>query len=104
MVSLDRLVGSKIRIFNKNKYLKELQNGWDNVRNMYNNDGDVDLYVGLLLEQPMQNAQVGPTAGCIIVDQFLALRGNFNQKFFLEYFKTVTNSTTKSKASSQATS
>ena len=44
---------------------------------MYNNDGDVDLYVGLLMEQPMQNAEVGPTAGCIIVDQFLALRGDF---------------------------
>ncbi|CAG5102891.1 Oidioi.mRNA.OKI2018_I69.chr1.g514.t1.cds [Oikopleura dioica] len=54
--------------------LPSMQNGWNNIRNMYNNDGDIDLYVGLLMEQPMQNAQVGPTAGCIIVDQFLALR------------------------------
>nr|CCG47854.1 oikosin 21b [Oikopleura dioica] len=58
--------------------LPSMQNGWNNVRNMYNNDGDVDLYVGLLMEQPMQNAEVGPTAGCIIVDQFLALRGVFS--------------------------
>merc|ERR1719384_327080 len=54
--------------------IPSMQSGWDSIRSKYNNDGDVDLYVGLLMEEHMQNAQVGPTAGCIIVDQFLALR------------------------------
>ena len=67
----------RFELFFDSHFTHVLQNGWNNVRNMYNNDGDVDLYVGLLMEQPMQNAEVGPTAGCIIVDQFLALRGNF---------------------------
>ncbi len=67
----------RFELFVDSYFTHVLQNGWNNVRNMYNNDGDVDLYVGLLMEQPMQNAEVGPTAGCIIVDQFLALRGNF---------------------------
>jgi len=34
----------------------------------------MDLYVGVLMEAHMAGAQVGPTAGCIIADQFLALK------------------------------
>ena len=51
-----------------------MQNGFNTVRALYSNPDDVDLYVGILMEQPMNGAIVGPTAGCIIADQFIALR------------------------------
>lgn len=41
---------------------------------MYDDPEDVDLYAGILNEQKMAGAEVGPTAGCIILDQFIALK------------------------------
>ena len=37
-------------------------------------DDFIDLYVGMQLETHMQDATVGPTAGCIIAEQFAALK------------------------------
>ena len=49
---------------------------------LYPTMNDVDLYVGILMEQHMAGAQVGPTAGCVISDQFIALKTG--DRFWLE--------------------
>jgi len=49
-------------------------NGWNNIVRLYDDPEDVDLYAGILNEQKMPGAEVGPTAGCIILDQFIALK------------------------------
>ena len=51
-----------------------MMSGFDDVADMYESFDDIDLYVGLLMEQHMNGAQVGPTAGCIISEQFIALK------------------------------
>ena len=48
--------------------------GFQDVVALYPHPDDVDLYVGMLMERPMAGAQVGPTAGCVITDQFIALK------------------------------
>jgi len=48
--------------------------GWDAVRSLFAHKDDIDLYAGLLMEEHMNGAQVGPTAGCIIGEQFVALK------------------------------
>ena len=59
-----------------------MQNGWGNVVREFRSEDEVDLYAGLLMEQHMSGAQVGPTAGCIIAEQFIALKKG--DKFWLE--------------------
>ena len=59
-----------------------MQNGWNNVVRKFNREDEIDLYAGLLMEQHMSGAQVGPTAGCIIAEQFIALKKG--DKFWLE--------------------
>jgi peroxidase len=51
-----------------------MQRGWNDVKALYDDDSDIDLYPGMLFEQHMANAQVGPTAGCVIADQFIGLK------------------------------
>lgn len=40
-------------------------------------DHFIDLYVGMQLEKHMTGGTVGPTAGCVIAEQFVALKGEF---------------------------
>ena len=56
---------------------------------MYKHVSDVDLYVGMLMEYDMDNADsdedekfVGPSIACIIGDQFLRLK--IGDRFFYE--------------------
>lgn len=48
--------------------------GWNNILRLYDDPEDVDLYVGILNEQKMPGAEIGPTAGCIVLEQFIALK------------------------------
>merc|ERR1711990_1397585 len=54
--------------------MPQMMNGWNTIVGLYDSPQDIDLYVGVLNEQHMPGAQVGPTAGCIIGEQFLALK------------------------------
>ena len=59
-----------------------MQSGWNNVVQKFNREDEVDLYAGMLMEEHMNDAQVGPTAGCVIAEQFIALKKG--DKFWLE--------------------
>ena len=57
-----------------------MQTNWDNVLGLYQTIEDVDLYVGLLYENPSNGALFGPTNQCINTEQFIALKKG--DKFF----------------------
>ena len=48
--------------------------GWGQVLSVYDHKDDVDLYVGMLFEEHLPGGAVGPTQGCTIAEQFIALR------------------------------
>ena len=52
----------------------KMRPSWDKVINFYNGEDEIDLYVGMLMEEPVPGAVVGPTTMCGIVDQFIALK------------------------------
>ena len=54
----------------------EMIQNWENlVRDgLYENITDIDLYVGLLYENPRHGAPIGPTFQCINAEQFIALK------------------------------
>ena len=52
----------------------KMRPSWDKVINFYNGEEEIDLYVGMLMEEPVPGAVVGPTTMCGIVDQFIALK------------------------------
>ncbi|CAG5096998.1 Oidioi.mRNA.OKI2018_I69.XSR.g14884.t1.cds [Oikopleura dioica] len=60
------------RLYNGNN--PAMINGWNNILRLYDDPEDVDLYVGILNEQKMPGAEIGPTAGCIVLEQFIALK------------------------------
>ncbi|KAL3982171.1 hypothetical protein ACH3XW_46105 [Acanthocheilonema viteae] len=44
------------------------------LKELYGHPGNIDLWVGLILERRLSGALVGPTIGCILGDQFRRLR------------------------------
>ena len=57
-----------------------MQHNWHNVTTLYKSIEDVDLYVGLLYENPTNGSLFGPTNQCINTEQFIALKKG--DKFF----------------------
>lgn len=43
---------------------------------------DIDPFIGMVTEEPIRGAAVGPTAGCIIAHQFYALK--YGDRFWYE--------------------
>ena len=66
--------GTLRKWFQPTQMVSTYANGFNNVRSLYAHPDDVDLYTGILMEREMSGAIVGPTAACIIADQFIALR------------------------------
>jgi len=54
-----------------------------NLREVYNDIEDIDLFVGGIIEKPHKDGLVGPTFKCIIGDQFTRLRRG--DRFFYEH-------------------
>ena len=46
----------------------------DKLRELYGHPGNVDLWVGGILEDQVDGAKVGPTFRCLLVEQFKRLR------------------------------
>ncbi|EGT42705.1 hypothetical protein CAEBREN_20521 [Caenorhabditis brenneri] len=52
------------------------------LQNVYSDAADIDLYVGIMLEEPLAGGQLGPTASFMIGEQFKALKTG--DRFFYE--------------------
>ena len=52
-----------------------MKQGWSNIVRAYGGKQDeVDLYIGMLMEEPVPGSKLGPTSICSVVDQFVALK------------------------------
>jgi peroxidase len=41
---------------------------------VYGHPGNVDIWVGGLMEEPVDGGKVGPTVRCLIIEQFRRMR------------------------------
>jgi len=56
---------------------------WNKLKSLYNTPEEIDLYVGILTETPLENSFVSPTSACISVKQFKALK--LGDRFFFTH-------------------
>ena len=76
-----------------------MKKGWSNIVKLYGSVTEVDLYVGMLMEEPVPGSkvnsrvnnmgtncriQLGPTSICSVVDQFVALKTGDRHWYVLE--------------------
>ncbi|KAL3869555.1 hypothetical protein ACJMK2_042223 [Sinanodonta woodiana] len=61
----------------------------DKLALLYGHPGNVDLFPGAMAETPLENAKIGPTLMCILVDQFKRLRAG--DRFWYENPMTFTS-------------
>ncbi|KAJ8986217.1 hypothetical protein NQ317_009923 [Molorchus minor] len=69
------------------KQFDDLKNEMDgealkNIKNIYRNVDDVDLYTGALSERPLAESMLGPTLTCLILDQFVRIK--YGDRFWYE--------------------
>ena len=54
----------------------------EKLRNTYENVGDIDLYVGMVMETPKDDALIGDTFLCLIGDTFARIK--YGDRFFYD--------------------
>lgn len=71
----------------KPQRFSDLRHDMDNdsverISELYSDVEDLDLYTGALSERPLRGSLLGPTASCLIVDQFVRLK--YGDRFWYE--------------------
>ncbi|XP_050443430.1 peroxidase mlt-7-like isoform X2 [Adelges cooleyi] len=54
----------------------------EKLKSMYSSVDDIDYHVGILLEKPLNDSMVGPSAACVIADTFYRLKNG--DRFFYD--------------------
>ncbi|KAH7718548.1 hypothetical protein AAVH_13958 [Aphelenchoides avenae] len=72
----------RVRSFDDLRSVVANRDAISKLKQVYSNVDDIDLFVGSMLESPLEGALVGPTTACILRKQFQALRDG--DRFFYE--------------------
>lgn len=52
------------------------------LENVYDRVGDIDAFIGMITEEPLSGAALGPTAACVVAEQFYRLK--YGDRFWYE--------------------